>query len=129
MRLYNTIIGISATAAVAVVILLLTLSIVVAATVQTGPAIFLAVSATSFVTGFMGAIGLLMWMNRCRINSPKFLARAEAKAREKDTLITATIIDETGNRGGAGNGFSKEAFAVGGVPALPPARSYQSIER
>jgi hypothetical protein len=106
MRLYNTVIGVSAAAAAAVVILLLTLAIVVAVTVQTGPAIFLAVSATSFVTGFMGAVGLLMWMNRCRISSPKFLARAEAKAREKDAMIAATIIDETGNRGGADNGVS-----------------------
>jgi hypothetical protein len=110
MRIYNTVLKISVTSAIVVVILLLTLAIVLAVTIHSTVAVLLAVSAISFTTGAVGAVGSMIWLNRIRIRNPAFLAKAEAREQESRALIEATIINESGNRGGTENGIHTGLF-------------------
>jgi hypothetical protein len=128
MKVYNLLLRTSVTAAIVMVILLLTLAIILAVTIQSAVAALLAVSAISFTTGFMGAIGGMIWINRIRIRNPRFLAKAEAKAMESQSVIQATIIDENGVRGGGGNGTDTGlAFGTDGIyPNGISARSSRS---
>jgi hypothetical protein len=127
MRVYNALLKISVTAAVVLVVILLTLAIILAVTIQSALAALLAVSAISFTTGFMGAIGMVIWVNRVRINNPKFLAKAEARASESRSVIDATIIDKNGDRGRCGNGTDTGLF-VGAADPHPNGISRHPID-